>query len=257
METGHRSVSSGSRLSHSQREEFVVMNLPLVQSIARQIRYRLPPEVLLEDLVHDGVLGLIDAVQKFDPGKNVQMECYARFRIRGAILDSLRQGDWGPRSLRRMGRHLQQAIAKRKARLSRDPSEQEIADELQVSLGRLRQLVNDLHGSSIASIDDQAVEGRIQNTVLNPGLTTAGEDPFNGTLRAEMNSLLGKAISELPERQREVLRLYHFSGLSMKEVGATLGIGESRVSQIHTAALIQLRSRLTEILGPHAAEAQA
>jgi RNA polymerase sigma factor for flagellar operon FliA len=232
------------------------MNLPLVQCIARQIRYRLPPEVLLEDLVHDGVLGLMDAVQKFDPGKNVQMECYARFRIRGAILDSLRQGDWGPRSLRRMGRNLQQAVLRCKARLSRDPSEQEIADELQISLERLQHLVSDLHGTTIASIDDQAVEGRIQNNVLNPGSNAAGEDPFDGTLRAEMNSLLKKAINELPERQREVLRLYHFSGLSMKEVGSTLGIGESRVSQIHTAALVQLRSRLTEILGQDASEVQ-
>ncbi|MGH9712173.1 MAG: sigma-70 family RNA polymerase sigma factor [Candidatus Acidiferrales bacterium] len=257
MLTAQHVASSSGRLSRSQREEFVVLNLPLVHFIARQIRYRLPPEVLLEDLVNDGVLGLMDAAQKFDPGRNVQMECYARFRIRGAILDSLRRSDWGPRSLRRMGRQLHQAIAKCKARLSRDPSEQEIADELQVGLGRLRQIVRDLHGTTIASIDDQTVACRIQEGAAVLGSTVQREDPFSRTLRTEMKSLLWKAINELPERQREVLRLYNFSGLSMKEVGLALGIGESRVSQLHTAALVQLRSRLTQILRQSAPQPQA
>jgi len=249
MGTGQRLVSETVECVKLQRDEFVVTNLPLVVGIARQIRYRLPPEVLLEDLVNDGVLGLMHAARKYDPRKNVEIACYARFRIRGAILDSLRQGDWGPRSLRRLGRHYQQAISKCQARLHREPTEQEIAEELHLSLERLQRLVSDLHGLAIGSVDDKAAEFEIQNNPLNQASVPGQEDPFNRTLRAEMKILLWKAISELPDRQRDVLRLYHFGGLSMKEVGSALGIGESRVSQVHTAALIQLRSRLAGLLG--------
>jgi RNA polymerase sigma factor FliA len=249
MGTVRQTVLATVECSELHRDEFVVTNLPLVVCIARQIRYRLPPEVLLEDLVNDGVLGLMDAVRKYDPRKKVEIECYARFRIRGAILDSLRQGDWGPRSLRRMGRHHQRAISRCQARLHRDPTEQEVAEELHVTLERLQRLVRDLHGLAIGSMDDKAVEFKIQNNPLDQGSTPGQEDPFSRTLRVEMKTLLRKAISELPDRQRDVLRLYHFSGLSMKEVGSALGIGESRVSQIHTAALIQLRSLLAGLLG--------
>ena len=249
MGTLQQPVTAAFESSDLQRNEFVVTNLPLVVGIARQIRYRLPPEVLLEDLVNDGVLGLMDAVRKYDPRKKVEIECYARFRIRGAILDSLRQGDWGPRSLRRLGRHYQRAISRCQARLHRDPTEQEVAEELHVSLERLQRLVSDLHGLAIGSMDDKAVEFKVQNNPLNQASLPGQEDPFNRTLRAEMKALLWKAISELPDRQRDVLRLYHFSGLSMKEVGSALGIGESRVSQVHTAAIIQLRSRLAGLLG--------
>jgi RNA polymerase sigma factor for flagellar operon FliA len=244
-----QAVPAAIESSEVKRDEFVITNLPLVICIARQIRYRLPPEVLLEDLVNDGVLGLMDAARKYDPRKRVAIECYARFRIRGAILDSLRQGDWGPRSLRRMGRHHQRAISRCQARLHRDPTEQEVAEELHVSLERLQQLDSDLHGLPVGSMDEKAVEFKIQNNPLNPSATTGQEDPFSRTLRAEMKTLLRKAISDLPDRQRDVLRLYHFRGLSMKEVGSALGIGESRVSQIHTAALTQLRSRLAGLLG--------
>lgn len=249
MGTLQQRVPTTLECSDLQRDEFVVTNLPLVVGIARQIRYRLPPEVLLEDLVNDGVLGLMDAVRKYDPHKKVEIECYARFRIRGAILDSLRQGDWGPRSLRRLGRHYQRAIARCQSRLHRDPTEQEIADELHVSLVRLQRLVSDLHGLAIGSMDDKAVEFKIRNIPLNQNSTSAQEDPYSRALRAEMKTLLRKAIAELPDRQRDVLRLYHFGGLSMREVGSALGIGESRVSQIHTSALIQLRSRLAGLLG--------
>jgi len=249
MGTIQQSVAATVERSELLRDEFVVTNLPLVVCIARQIRYRLPPEILLEDLVHDGVLGLIDAVRKYDPRKKVQIECYARFRIRGAILDSLRQGDWGPRSLRRMGRQLQLANSNCQTRLHRDPTEQEVADELHVTLERLRRLVSDLHGLAIGSTDDRAVEFKIQNNPLKQDSGQGQEDPFSRTLRSEMKTLLRKAVEDLPDRQRDVLRLYHFGGLSMKEVGLALGIGESRVSQIHTAALIQLRSKLAGLLG--------
>jgi RNA polymerase sigma factor FliA len=220
-------------LDMAQREKLLLERLPQVQYIARRIHDRLPPQVLLEDLVHAGILGLMDAVRKFDPRKNVQLKHYAEFRIRGAILDSLRQVDWSPRTLRRQARRLEQAISACKARLGRDPSEPEIAAELQVSLKNLQHLVGDLRGLDVGSLQDEASED---------------EDPFFCTLRSEMTDLLAKATGELSAREREVLTLYHFKELTMKEVGTVLGIGESRVSQIHTATLQRLRTRLRGLL---------
>src|SRR5580704_11032033 len=130
----------------AQREQLLLAHLPQVQYIARRIHDRLPPQVLLEDLVHAGILGLMDAVRKYNPDKNVQLKHYAEFRIRGAILDSLRLVDWSPRTLRRQGRRLEQAISQCKAKLGRDPSEPEIAAELQMSLSALQRLVGDLCG---------------------------------------------------------------------------------------------------------------
>ena len=241
-------IRNGSELDEARREQLLLEHLPQVQYIARRIHDRLPPQVLLEDLVHAGILGLMDAVRKYDPSKNVQLKHYAEFRIRGAILDSLRQVDWSPRTLRRQGRRLEQAIADCKARLSRDPTEPEIAAELGMSLENLQHLMGDLRGLDIGSLQADANEpGGGEDAVQNPA-GVQEEDPFHQTLRSEMTGLLEKAIGELPDRERQVLALYHFEELTMKEVGAALGIGESRVSQIHTAALLRLRVRLREMM---------
>jgi RNA polymerase sigma factor for flagellar operon FliA len=235
-------------LNEPQREQLLLDHLPQVQYIARRIHDRLPPQVLLEDLVHAGILGLMDAVRKYDPTKNVQLKHYAEFRIRGAILDSLRQVDWSPRALRRQARRLEQAVLDCKARLGRDPTEPEIADELQITLEALQHLLGDLRGLDIGSLqadssDPNGEEMAAQNRPADQ------EDPYHLALRAEMSGFLEKAIGELPSRERQVLALYHFEELTMKEVGAVLGIGESRVSQIHTAAVIRLRARLRELIG--------
>ncbi|MGH9639568.1 MAG: sigma-70 family RNA polymerase sigma factor, partial [Bryobacteraceae bacterium] len=153
-----QSVAAPALLDEGQREKLLIEHLPQVQYIARRIHDRLPPQVLLEDLVHAGILGLMDAVQKYDPGKNVQLKHYAEFRIRGAILDSLRQVDWSPRALRRQARRMEQAISDCKARLSRDPSEPEIAAELNISLESLQQLLGDLRGLDIGSLQSEANE---------------------------------------------------------------------------------------------------
>lgn len=234
-------------LDDAQREKLVLEHLPQVQYIARRIHDRLPRQVLLDDLVHAGILGLMDAVRKYDPSKNVQLKHYAEFRIRGAILDSLRQIDWSPRTLRRQARRLEQAILDCKARLGRDPSEPEIAAELNVTLESLQHLLGDLRGLDIGSLQSDAHDGGGEEMV-QPRAGAQEEDPFRQTLHTEMAHLLEKAIGELPEREREVLALYHFEELTMKEVGAVLKIGESRVSQIHTAAILRLRVRMRELL---------
>ena len=236
-------------LTGPQREQLLLDHLPQVQYIARRIHDRLPPQVLLEDLVHAGILGLMDAVRKYDPSKNVQLKHYAEFRIRGAILDSLRQVDWSPRALRRQARRLEQAVLDCKARLGRDPTEPEIAAELQITLESLQHLLGDLRGLDIGSLQADANDPNGDELAAQNRPAADQEDPYHLTLRAEMSGLLEKAIGELPARERQVLALYHFEELTMKEVGAVLGIGESRVSQIHTAAVIRLRARLRELIG--------
>jgi len=234
-------------LSDPQRDQLLLAHLAQVQYIARRIHCRLPPQVLLEDLVHAGILGLMDAVRKYDPSKNVHLKHYAEFRIRGAILDSLRQVDWSPRALRRQGRRLDQAISTCKALLGRDPTESEIAAELNMTLPGLQRLLSDLRGLDIGSLHNDGNEAGPEE--IPSTCTGADEDsPYHQTLRSEMTHLLEIAIEELPEREREVLALYRFQELTMKEVGIALGIGESRVSQVHTAALDRLRARMRELL---------
>ena len=242
-----KTIQMAAELDDAQREQILLAHLPQVQYIARRIHDRLPPQVLLEDLVHAGILGLMDAVRKYDPSKNVQLKHYAEFRIRGAILDSLRQVDWSPRALRRQARRVEQAISSCKAKMGRDPSEPEIAAELGIPLQDLQHLLGELRGLDIGSLQADSGEGGNDDGIRSCEGTNE-EDPFQQTLRSEMTGLLERAIGELPAREREVLALYHFEELTMKEVGAVLGIGESRVSQIHTAALLRLRARLRELL---------
>lgn len=240
-------LQTATHMDEAHREKILLEHLPQVQYIARRIHDRLPPQVLLEDLVHAGIIGLIDAVKKYDPSKNVQLKHYAEFRIRGAILDSLRQVDWSPRALRRQARRLEQAILSCKAKFHRDPTEPEIAAELQISLEELQRLLGDLRGLDIGSLQADAGDGS-EEEGLQHRAEREEESPYNQALRSEMNGLLEAAIGELPDRERQVLALYHFEELTMKEVGEVLGIGESRVSQIHTAALLRLRVRMREML---------
>jgi RNA polymerase sigma factor FliA len=241
IESGPRRKSP---LDEAQREQLLLQHLPQVSFIARRIHNRLPPQVLLEDLVHAGVLGLMDAISKYNPAKNVQLKYYAEFRIRGAILDSLRQVDWSPRTLRSQARRLEQAAFDCKGRLGREPTETEIAAALEISLSQLQRLIVDLRGLDVGSLQlDLDLGGNGERSVSRCACKEE-EDPYNQTLRSEMQGLLSGAVDELPVREREVLGLYHFAELTMKEVGVALGIGESRVSQIHSSAMVHVRARL-------------
>jgi len=233
-------------LDDAERERLLLEHLPQVQFVARRIHLRLPQQVLLEDLVHAGILGMMDAVRKYDPSKNVQLKHYAEFRIRGAILDSLRLVDWSPRALRRQARRMEQAIERCKARLGRDPNDSETAHEMQISLGNLQRLQRDLRGLEIGSLQAESDDGTERELVETCAEPEEGS-PYQQALRAENKRLLQRAIEELPRREREVLALYDFQELTMKQVGARMRIGESRVSQIHTAALARLRERLAQL----------
>ncbi len=246
--TAQRSYAEISRLDPEERERLLMENLPQVNYIARRIHDRLPSHVLLEDLVHAGIVGLLEAIQNFDPSRNVKIKTYARLRIEGAILDSLRDLDWGPRDLRKKGRQVEQAIQSLQGKLGRSPSETELAAELHLDLKALQDLLAELRGLDLGSLQALTPEGGSEEDVFRYLPNAPQEDPLYLCLQSELKECLARAVSELPEKERQVLALYYHEELTMKEVGAVLGVGEGRISQIHSAALLRLRSRMQEML---------
>jgi RNA polymerase sigma factor FliA len=225
------------------RDLLLMEHLPTVRYIARRIHERLPQHVELDDLISAGVVGLIDAFSKFDHTKKVQFKSYAQFRIRGAILDSLRTLDWSPRELRRKGRAVEEAIRAVTQRIGRAPSDQEIAGELNLTLTEYQQLLGDLKGLEIGSLHmERSEDSGDEELAYIPG--SPEEDPLFRCLKGEMKQRLADAIDELPEKERMVLTLYYYEELTMKEIGLTLGVVESRVSQIHSSAVLRLRTAL-------------
>lgn len=234
----------------AERNRLLVHHLPQVRFIARSIHKRLPQYLPLGDLVSAGFLGLIEALNRFDARKKVKLESFSKARIRGAILDSLRELDWCPRALRRKARQIDYALQKLGNRLGRMPTEAELAAELGISLGKFQRLRSELHGLETASL--QALEsgngtGSRESNWVPPART---EDPFSLCLRGEKAQILERALQELSIRKRQVITLYYFEELTMKEIGARLRVGESRVSQLHSAAIEQLRPRVARLLGP-------
>ena len=230
----------------SERNQLVMEQLPQVRYIAQKIHARLPHHIPLEDLVNTGVLGLIEALAKFDPRRNVQLQSYARYRIQGAILDSLREQDWSPRLLRQKERQLETEREKLQFKLGRPPSEAELATALGISDHQLQLLLRDLQGLEVASLQEPTY---LEGHTLDEKMADPAEDnPFSLCQRAEMNGLLEQAMSKLPSRKRQVLDLYYFRGLTMKETGTRMGVCESRVSQIHSSAVASLKARMKEVL---------
>ena len=237
-----------SGLNSAERERLLVEQLPQVKYIAKRIHDRLPPHVLLEDLVHAGILGLIEAIQRYDPARHVELKSYAKHRIHGAILDSLRDLDWSPRPLRRKARRIEEAQQRLRARLGYAPSESQLAEELGMGLDKFQHLLGELRGLDLRSLQSETMEEGSGHETHNNTQTEPPEDPFSLCLRSEMAGLLAKAVEELPERERQLLALYYYEELTMKEAGAVLGIGEARVSQLHSAAIVRLRARMSELL---------
>jgi RNA polymerase sigma factor FliA len=229
-----------------EEERLLLEHLPIVRFLARRIHERLPQHVDIEDLVSAGVVGLMDAFTKFDPQKKVQFRSYAQFRIRGAILDSLRTLDWSPRDLRRKGRAAEEAIRVLTARLGRSPGESEIAVEMGVNLEEYQSLLGDLKGLEIGTLHVEHNEDSGEEELAYiPGRPE--EDPLFCCLRGELQEKLTGAIQRLPERERLVMTLYYFEELTMREIGLALGVVESRVSQIHASAVVHLRAALQDL----------
>jgi RNA polymerase sigma factor for flagellar operon FliA len=229
-----------------EHEHIIIEHLPIVRYLARRIHERLPQQVDIEDLISSGVLGLIDALQKFDPGKKVQFRSYAQFRIRGAILDSLRTLDWSPRDLRRKGRAVEEAIRSLTARIGHAPSENDIAAELNMELSEYHVLLGELKGLEIGTLHAERSEDSGEEE-LSYIPTSPEEDPLFRCLKTEMQEKLATAIDQLTERERLVMTLYYYEEMTMKEIGLTMGVVESRVSQIHASAVLHLRATLSDL----------
>jgi RNA polymerase sigma factor for flagellar operon FliA len=245
-----RSSYASGRVSTQQmtpeEERVLIEHLPIVRFLARRIHERLPQHVDIDDLFSAGVVGLMDAFAKFDATKKVQFRSYAQFRIRGAILDSLRTLDWSPRELRRKGRAVEESIRALTSRLGRAPSETEVSAELGLGLDAYQQLLGELKGLEIGTLHlERNEDSGEEELAYIPGRPE--DDPLFRCLRGELEGRLTGAIQELPERERLVMTLYYYEEMTMREIGMALGVVESRVSQIHASAVLHLRSALADL----------
>ncbi len=230
------------------QEALVLEHYSIVRHVARSIHERLPQHVELEELVGAGTLGLVDAARKFDGAKNVLFRSYAQFRVRGAILDSLRSLDWSPRELRRKARSVEDARRQLEGRLGRLPQESELAAELGFSLLHLQQLIGELKGLEIGTLHaERGEDSGEEELAFLPARET--DCPLFRCLEGEARQRLAVAIDCLPERERLVMTLYYFEEMTMKEIGVLLGVVESRVSQIHHVTLGRLRRELADLRG--------
>ncbi len=235
----------------SQRDQVILDHLPLVRVIAVRVHANLPVHVELEDLIHAGVLGLIDAVSKYNPNKQVAFSGYAKHRIKGAILDSLRQMDWASRDLRRRQKQAEAAAHELTAELSRMPTEEEIAGRLGIEVHRWRRLSLEMRNTGVISASTRVQE---QDDLPAPDFPARPDtQPDNLFVRSQLRSMLSTAMKTLPERYQKVVMLYYSGEMTMKEIGGLMGINESRVSQIHKSALERMAAAL-EQNGVHSAQ---
>ncbi|MEO7142042.1 MAG: FliA/WhiG family RNA polymerase sigma factor [Bryobacteraceae bacterium] len=246
-ETPHPAIhtkSSGTALAARllRRDRVVLEHLPLVKAIAVRVHENLPVHVDLDDLVHAGILGLFDAANKYNPDKQVVFSSYAKHRIKGAILDSLRQLDWASRDLRRRHKQVEAATHDLAATLQRAPTEDEVAKKLGVEVDRWRQMMVDLRNVGLISASARPTDHDDLPAPDFPGKPEAQPDSI--CAREQMRSMLGTAMKILPERYQKVVVLYYTNEMTMKEIGGVLGINESRVSQIHKSALEKMQVAL-------------
>ena len=233
----------------SARDELILNYSPLVKYVAGRLASGLPQMVDTADLISYGIFGLIDAIEKFDPARAIKFETYAISRIKGAIIDELRAMDWVPRSVRSRAREIEAAYVSLENTLRRVPSDQEVADHMGVSLKEFQDILAKLSYTSVVSFEELWVGGErddSQNAIGSIKDDTA-EDPVQIFETGEIKEILAGAIEKLPERERTVIALYYYEGLTLKEIGTVLGVTESRVSQLHTKAVLRLRAKLHSV----------
>jgi RNA polymerase sigma factor for flagellar operon FliA len=235
--------------SNEARERLILHYAPLVKYVASRVATGLPASVEQADLVSYGVFGLIDALQKFEPGRGNKFETYAIPRIKGAIIDELRAMDWVPRSIRFKAREIEKAHSDLEAMLKRQPTEAEMAERLGISRSELHDVVSQISFVSVLALDELVSVGadRGEQVSLIDTLADKHLDPTSGVESQETRGLLAAAINSLSEREKIVVTLYYFEGLTLAEIGEILGVTESRVCQIHTKAVGGLRGQLSEV----------
>ena len=232
--------------SQDARDRLIVQYSPLVKYVAGRVGVGLPRNVEQADLASFGVFGLIDAIEKFDPERGYKFETYAIARIKGAILDELRSIDWVPRSVRSKARNLERAMAKLESENHRAPTDAEVADEMGITENQLQTTLSQISFVGVAALDEMLSGGdRGESVTLGDTVADQGAGPMGVFEVEEMRQILADSINRMPEREKIVLTLYYYEGLTLAEIGRVLGVTESRVCQIHTKAVLQLRSKIT------------
>ena len=234
-------------MTESERNALINETLPLIKHIAHRVATRLPSNVELRDLINAGVLGLMDAIEKFDPERNVKFKTYAEVRIRGAILDSLRNLDWAPRSLRKKSKDLERTYAELTQKLGRAATDEEVSEAMGENIEDFYALVDQLHGLTIGSFENMNDSDDTEN-YINYYPDDGSNNPYAKFETNELTSLLADAVEDLPDKEKLVLSLYYYEEFTMKEIGALLGVNESRVSQLHTKATLRLRGKLSKVV---------
>jgi RNA polymerase sigma factor for flagellar operon FliA len=241
----HRRDPGNEKMTAATRDRLIMEHAPLIKYIVNRIAQRLPSHVDLDDLMNTGVIGLMDAIEKYNPEKNCKFKTYAEFRIKGAILDQLRSLDWVPRSVRQKSRRLEAAYNQMEQKLGRAASDEEVAHELGVEIRKFHELLNQVRGISLVNLDEVRSASDLEKKNLIDVLEdTSGDDPLTSLNFDEMKKTVAEAIGNLPEKERLVISLYYYDELNMKEIGKILDITESRVCQIHTKAVLRLRAKL-------------
>lgn len=226
--------------SKGDANDLVTQHAPLVKRIAYHLMSRLPPSVQADDLIQAGMIGLLEASRNYDATQGASFETYAGIRIRGAMLDEIRKNDWAPRSVHRKARKVAEAVRQIENLKGRDARDNEVAEQMGMSLDEYHQVLQDASGYLVLSFDDMGVDDEALATEVShhvPG-------PFEGLQREDFKKSLAESIAGLPERERLVMTLYYDEELNLREIGAVLGVSESRVSQIHSQALLRLQARL-------------
>ncbi|WP_306590114.1 FliA/WhiG family RNA polymerase sigma factor [Geothrix sp. 21YS21S-4] len=227
------------------REQLIKDYVPLVKFVAHRVASRLPSHVELDDLINSGILGLMDAIEKFEPARNIKFKTYAELRVKGAILDGLRDLDWVPRSLRRKKKDIENAYHLLEQQLGRAATDEEVAVHLGVPLEELHKNLDELKGVTLGTFVEVGEDGEGESLISFVPDPDA-EDPHQTFQATEIKDILRTAMDVLPKKEKFVVQLYYFDELTMKEIGTLLNITESRVSQLHTKAMLRLRGKLLE-----------
>jgi RNA polymerase sigma factor for flagellar operon FliA len=239
-----QSYAVSDAISDDERERLILQHLPQVRLIARRIQERLPETICLDDLISTGVIGLIAAIDNFDPSHNVKLKTYAEYKIRGAILDSLRGLDWAPRQKRRQAKRIEAAIAAAEQRLKRPPDEAEIAEEMEVSLEEYHDWLVEIRGLNIASLE--YTTGEQGRDLLHYLPDTDDNLPSTLLEKSELVRLLAEGIDSIPKMERTVLGLYYQEELTLREIAQVVNLHESRISQLKSQAILRLRSQMAK-----------
>jgi len=247
---GKQQIVEEIEITTENREEVIKQYSPMIKYVANRIAMRLPPHIEVDDLISVGVLGLMDAISKYDSSRGAKFKTYAEFRVRGAILDELRSMDWVPRSIRQKASNVDKVVQKLQAKLKRPPEDEEVAKEMDLSLDQFYDTLNETRSIPVFSLEDLGIakETGEQQSLLDCLAGKADADPQTQIRLVELKEIIAKAIDTLPEKERLMVSLYYYEELTMKEIGAVLDITESRVSQIHSKAVYHLRTKLKSLI---------